>query len=88
MSPASGRDSCYIGAYVGSLQWAPPYFADFEDLMCNFQGRPHWGKSFSLSHDEIKALYPYYDAFERLRRDCDPLDLFRNSFVDRVFPKS
>jgi hypothetical protein len=30
MSPACGRDSCYIGACVGSRDWAPPYFADFE----------------------------------------------------------
>ena len=86
MSPANGRDSCYIGAYVGSLEWAPPYFADFENLMRDYRGRPHWGKSFSITHDEIRALYPAYNAFDRLRRQCDPRGLFRNSFVDRVFP--
>ena len=86
MSPASGRDSCYIGAYVGSLKWAPLYFADFEALMHDYEGRPHWGKSFSRTHEELRVLYPAYDEFNRIRRRCDPHGVFRNSFVDRVFP--
>jgi L-gulonolactone oxidase len=86
MSPANGRNSCYIGAYVSSLKWAQNYFKEFEALMNNFRGRPHWGKSFSLTHEKIRELYPAYDEFNRLRRNCDPHGLFRNSFVDRVFP--
>jgi L-gulonolactone oxidase len=86
MSPSSGRDSCYIGAYVSSLKWAPRYFAEFEALMRDYEGRPHWGKSFSRTHEELRALYPAYDEFNQLRRRCDPHGLFRNSFVDRVFP--
>jgi L-gulonolactone oxidase len=86
MSPANGRDSCYIGAYVGSLDWSPPYFTEFEGLMRDFDGRPHWGKTFSLDHNELKTLYPAYENFNQLRQKCDPLGLFRNSFVNRVFP--
>jgi L-gulono-1,4-lactone dehydrogenase len=86
MSPTSGRDSCYIGAYVSSLEWAPRYFADFEELMRTYGGRPHWGKSFNLGHEEIRRLYPAYDHFNRIRQRCDPHGIFRNSFVDRVFP--
>ncbi len=86
MSPASGRDSCYIGAYVGSPKWAKGYFAEFEALMRDYEGRPHWGKTFSRTQTELRALYPAYDAFNRLRRTCDPQGLFRNSFSDRVFP--
>ena len=86
MSPASGRDSCYIGAYVASLKWAPAYFAEFEELMRDYQGRPHWAKSFSRTARELRDLYPAYDNFNRLRQACDPHGLFRNSFVDRVFP--
>lgn len=86
MSPASGRNSCYIGAYVGSLKWAQNYFKEFEALMLDYKGRPHWGKSFSRTHEEIRELYPAYDKFNNLRQSCDPNGLFRNSFVDRVFP--
>ena len=88
LSPANGRNSCHIGAYVGSLERTPAYFADFEDLMRGYKGRRHWCKSFSRTHKELKSLYPAYEAFDRLRRDCDPYDLFGNSFVDRVFPKA
>ena len=86
MSPASGRDSCYLGPYVAGLPWARSYFAEFEDLIRDYQGRPHWGKSFTRTHQELRALYPAYDAFNRLRRQSDPHGLFQNSFVDRVFP--
>lgn len=88
MSPATGRNSCYIGAYVSSLKWSQHYFREFEALIRDYEGRPHWGKSFSLTHDQIRKLYPAYDEFNRLRRGCDPNGLFRNSFVDRVFPDS
>ena len=86
MSPANGRNSCYIGAYVSDLKWAQNYFKEFEALIFDYEGRPHWGKSFSRTHEEIRGLYPAYDKFNHLRQSCDPDGLFRNSFVDRVFP--
>jgi len=88
MSPANGRTSCYIGAYVSSLKWAPSYFKEFEALISDYRGRPHWGKSFSRTHAELHRLYPAYDQFNHLRRVCDPNGVFRNSFVDRVFPNA
>jgi L-gulonolactone oxidase len=86
MSPANGRDSCYVGAYVASRRWAEAYHAEFEEMIAEFEGRPHWGKTFSRTADELRALYPAYDHFDALRRRCDPAGVFRNSFVDRVFP--
>lgn len=85
LSPAFGRDSCYLGAYVASRKWAPAYFADFEALMAEYAGRPHWGKTFTRSHPQLRALYPRFDSFEGLRREHDPAGVFRNPFVDRVF---
>ena len=86
LSPTNGRDSCYLGAYISSLEWAPRYFADFEDLMRDFDGRPHWGKNFERTPVDLRELYPAYGAFEQLRRELDPNDLFRNQFTDRLFP--
>ena len=87
MSPAYQRDSCYLGGYVSSLKWAPAYFRDFEDAMARFDDRPHWGKSFDRSADEIRGLYPKYDEFNSWRRACDPNGVFRNRFLDRIFPE-
>jgi L-gulonolactone oxidase len=86
MSPANSRNSCYIGAYVSSLKWSQYYFKEFEALMLDYMGRPHWAKSFTRTHEQIRELYPAYDEFNCLREKCDPNGLFRNSFVDRVFP--
>ena len=85
MSPATGRDVCYIGPYIASLEWAPRYFADFEEWIGDFEGRPHWGKTFNRTSEQLRAVYPEYDAFNELRASCDPHGIFRNSFVDRVF---
>ena len=86
MSPTYGRDSCYIGPYVANEKWARPYFAEFEEMISDYAGRPHWGKSFSLDGQRLRELYPSYDEFNRLRQGNDPHGIFRNSFVDRVFP--
>lgn len=86
MSPAYGRDSAYLGGYIASLRWAPLYFTDFEALMRDYDGRPHWGKTFDRSAVELRSLYPRYGEFDAVRRRCDPHGVFRNSFVDRVFP--
>jgi L-gulonolactone oxidase len=85
LSPATGRDSCYIGAYVASPQWTAPYHHDFEELMRDYDGRPHWGKLSSRRAEDFARLYPRYREFAELRARCDPLGIFRNTFVDRVF---
>jgi len=85
MSPATGRDSCYLGAYVASTKWTEPYHRDFEELMRDYAGRPHWGKLFSRTSRDFTELYPKYRQFNALRKACDPNEIFRNAFVDRVF---
>ena len=85
MSPATGRDSCYLGAYVASTEWTGPYHRDFEGLMRTYDGRPHWGKLFSRTPRDFAELYPQYRQFDAIRRECDPNGIFKNAFVDRVF---
>ncbi len=85
MSPATGRDSCYIGAYVAGARWTAAYHRAFEELMRDYEGRPHWGKLFHRTAADFAALYPAYGSFDRLRRECDPAGVFHNAFTDRVF---
>jgi hypothetical protein len=44
MSPAYGRDSCHIGAYMADRVDLAPYFAGVERIMQGLGGRPHLGK--------------------------------------------
>lgn len=84
LSPANGRDVCYIGA--STLDNATEVFERFEPLMKELEGRPHWGKNFTLTSEEVEGLYGAgYSRFKQIRRDFDPDGVFLNSFLADYF---
>jgi L-gulonolactone oxidase len=85
LSPAFGRDSCFVGAYHAGGRDEDAYLAAFEALMAEMEGRPHWGKEFTIGSAELAALYPQWDAFEAVRARVDPNHVFSNQWSDRVF---
>jgi len=85
MSPAYGRDSCQIGAYMFESEGIDRYFQEFQRIMYAMGGRPHWGKEFSLAGAEIRELYPMAHRFNELRQELDPRGLFASEFVRRLF---
>jgi FAD-linked oxidoreductase len=84
LSPAGGRDSCYVGAYTAAPRDAARYLADFEALMVELGGRPHWGKLFSATPEQLSALYPAWSDFRALRAALDPHGRLVNPFIERV----
>jgi FAD/FMN-containing dehydrogenase len=85
---AAGPGVCHIGAYAKSDNDEPSaneIFQRFEPLMKDFGGRPHWGKHFTLSRSEVRALYPGFDRFNAIRRELDPCDVFANSLIHQLF---
>jgi xylitol oxidase len=54
-----------------------------EAALAPFAVRPHWGKLFISSAEQIDAAYPLLPAFRELRDRLDPDRKFRNAFVDR-----
>lgn len=46
--------------------------------------RPHWGKCFVATADDLAPLYPRWDDFRRLRAAADPGGKFGNAFLDTV----
>jgi len=85
LSPAHGRDSCHLGAYMYRCAGLDAYFEAFEALMARFGGRPHWGKQFRPGRAELRPLYPEFDRFDTIRRELDPRGMFENAFTRRVF---
>ncbi|MSP62582.1 MAG: FAD-binding protein [Myxococcales bacterium] len=85
LSPCYRRASCYLGAYTFGEQFAQPYFAGFEGLMASLGGRPHWGKTFHATRDQLRALYPLYDRFVAIRRQLDPAGVFASPFLRDLF---
>jgi L-gulono-1,4-lactone dehydrogenase len=86
LSPAHGHAVACIGAYQANPKTAPAYFRDFQGLMARFAGRPHWGKTFHRDGEDLAPLYPRWADFVALRARMDPGGVFRNAFVDRLFP--
>lgn len=84
MSPARGRDVCYIG--VSTQPNANEVYARVEPLMKDVGGRPHWGKHFSLTRSEVEAMYPdSYDKFRQIRKELDPKGVFANTLLRELF---
>lgn len=84
MSPAYGRDTCQLGVYATYSPDIPRAFLAFRELGRAWDARPHWGKSFDTTPEEISALYPRAEDFRALARELDPDGVFRNTLIDRV----
>jgi FAD/FMN-containing dehydrogenase len=85
LSPAHGRDVCYIGA--STLLNSTEVFERFEPIMKALGGRSHWGKNFTLTRDEVAAKWPTtYAAFGDVRKRYDPAGVFRNVLLEELFP--
>ncbi|MBX7183128.1 MAG: FAD-binding protein [Bacteroidia bacterium] len=85
LSPAYGKDVCYIGGYMSGDQGWPEFLSDYEDLMLKYQGRPHWGKEFTPEKQNFPLSYPRWQDFLAIKRELDPTNTFSNSWTDRLF---
>jgi L-gulono-1,4-lactone dehydrogenase len=84
LSTANGRDSGWIAVhqYVGVPY--EPYFQGVEQIMNDYDGRPHWGKLHFQSRLTLAHRYPEWDTFQTWRNKLDPAGVFRNAYLDRV----
>ena len=84
LSTAHGRDSAWIAAHVHKGGSYETYFQGIEQIMNDYDGRPHWGKLHFQSHASLAARYAEWDAFQTLRAELDPAGRFANPYTDRV----
>jgi L-gulonolactone oxidase len=85
LSPAHGRDSCQVGAYVGHTREADAFLDAFGAVMKERRARPHWGKEHRVNARYLRSVYPKFEVFRRLRDELDPDRVFDNAFLARVF---
>ncbi|HYZ93831.1 MAG TPA: D-arabinono-1,4-lactone oxidase [Actinomycetota bacterium] len=84
LSPAHGRETCYIAVHLYRGMDYEPYFRAVEELMKTFDGRPHWGKLHFRDADSLSRVYPRWSEFIDIRNKLDPDGRFRNAYLDRV----
>ena len=84
LSPAGGRDTCYIAVHVYErMEWSR-YFREIEAVMDAFEGRPHWGKRHFQTAATLRPRYPEWDRFAAVRDRLDPDRRFTNDYVRTV----
>ena len=84
LSPAHGRDTCYVAVHQYRGMEFESYFRAVEAIMDGFGGRPHWGKRHYQSAETLRPRYPEWDRFAAVRDRVDPDRLFRNDYTRRV----
>lgn len=84
LSPAGGRDTCYIAVHTFEGMEFEPYFRLVEEIMNGFGGRPHWGKRHFQTAETLRPRYPEWDRFQSVRARLDPEGRFANPELDRV----
>jgi L-gulonolactone oxidase len=84
LSPAHGRETCYIAVHLYRGMDYRSYFGAVEEIMMTFDGRPHWGKLHFRDADSLEKTYPRWDDFIEVRNKLDPDGRFRNAYLDRV----
>ena len=63
-------------------------FTKIEPIFQRAGGRPHWGKLNSLTGPQVRALYPKFDDFAKVRKQLDPQGRFLNPYLRSLFERS
>ena len=72
LSPAGGRDTCYIASHVFQGMEYEPFMRGVEEIMDGYDGRPHWGKRHFQSAETLAPRYPEWDRFGARARAPGP----------------
>ncbi|WP_371407835.1 FAD-binding protein [Kribbella sp. NBC_00662] len=85
LSTASERETAYIAIHQYHRLPHDPYFQAFENVVADYDGRPHWGKLHTLTATDLRARYPHFDDFLAVRDRLDPQRTFENAYTRQVF---
>ncbi len=83
MSPCYHQD-CVAIHFTWQQNWpsVQKVLPVIEEKLAPFNGRPHWGKLFTMSPAQLQPLYPQRSRFVELYRIYDPQRKFSNAFLD------
>lgn len=91
MSAGDGED-WYAFSFI-TLEQPRDGFRKMADYLAHsmhrlFGARPHWGKYFPLTADEVRSLYPRLPDFDAVCRSFDPRGVFQNDFTRRILGRT
>ena len=84
LSPCYRQDSmAFHFTWIADAAAVRPVVALAERQLAPFGPRPHWGKVFATSPEDLRARYERLPAFLDLMRRFDPSGKFRNAYTAR-----
>ena len=84
MSPCYQQDSVTIHfTWEQDMEALQQLLPTLEATLEPFGAKPHWGKIFGYTGEELAAKYSQIDAFRDLLTEVDPSGKFRNEFLDQ-----
>lgn len=85
LSPSYKRDSLWIGFYHYEHENWKEALPFHEEFTKKYDGRPHWGKEFTIDKIYLRKQYEKFDEFIVLKKEFDPNGKFENKFIERIF---
>lgn len=80
LSPCYGRANWWFALFY---RYDPAFERELAALLERLDGRAHWGKHVFMTPDHLRAQYPRWDAFRRMREALDPRGVLTNDFSRR-----
>lgn len=84
LSTAYGRDTGYLAVHRWWRDEHEPYFRAVDELMREFDRRPHWGTLHFRGATDLVGRYPRFGELVALRDRLDPDRVFANPQLARV----
>lgn len=87
LSPAANRSVAYLTMSIpfDSSCDSQSFYNEFEEVLFENEGRPHWGKTNFLDYKKASRLYgENLEKFICVKRRLDPYGIFSNHFIDRI----
>jgi alditol oxidase len=85
ISPSYHTDSvAFHFTWIPDEAAVSPVLTAIQERLADFDARPHWGKVFTTSSQELARLYERLPDFRALLRAYDPAEKFRNDLVERL----
>ena len=84
MSPCY-KQACVTIHFTWKQEWdaVSKLLPVIERELAPFKARPHWGKLFTTSPEQLKSIYGKLPEFVQMGKQYDPQGKFRNEFLNR-----
>lgn len=84
LSTAYERETAYVALHTYVRQDPRPLFSAAQQIFLAHEGRPHWGKMHSVSHERFMETLPRFEDFLAVRDRFDPDRVFANEYTRRA----